>query len=66
VRGTIAKATPNRDAPIAHRSRKRLMYGDRSIKFAMISIVAIGLINLGIPSFRRAKPRPDRQIQAQP
>lgn len=38
---------------------------DRTVKFAMVAIVAITLINLGVQAFRRVRPRPDRRIHAQ-
>ena len=38
---------------------------DRTVKFAMVVIVAITLIGLGIKLYRRIRPRPDRRMQAQ-
>lgn len=39
---------------------------DLTVKFAMVVIVAITLINFGIEAFRRVRPKPDRNIRTQP
>lgn len=39
---------------------------DRTVKFAMVVIVAITMITFGIQTFRRVRPRPDRNMQTQP
>lgn len=38
---------------------------DSTVKFAMVAIVAITLINFGIQAFRRVRPKPDRRVQTQ-
>lgn len=38
--------------------------GDSSAKFAMVVIITITLISFGIQSFRRVRPKPNRQVRA--
>jgi hypothetical protein len=38
---------------------------DSTVKFVMVVIVAITLINFGVQAFRRVRPRPDRGVPAQ-
>lgn len=38
---------------------------DRTVKFAMVVIVAITLMNFGVQAFRRVRPKPDRGVQTQ-
>jgi hypothetical protein len=38
---------------------------DRTVKFVMVVIIAITLINFGVQAFRRVRPKPDRRVHAQ-